>query len=41
MKKDGVLRMKIEFEEKTIMDCKTNKIENLEEMFRNVKKKLK
>jgi len=40
MKKNGIIRMKIEFEELPILDLKTRKLKSLDEAMEEIKKKL-
>jgi len=40
MSEDGIIRMKIEFENQPIMDIKKKKFKDLDEIFDIIKKKL-
>jgi hypothetical protein len=39
--KQGIIRMKIEYEEEPVMDLKTKKLKDLDEVFEIIKKKLR
>jgi hypothetical protein len=40
MSKNGIIRMKVEFEEMPILDFKTKKVKDLDEVMNDIKKKL-
>jgi hypothetical protein len=40
-KKDGLIRVKVEYEETPIMDCKTHNLKDMDDIFKTIKKKLR
>lgn len=40
-RKEGQIRIKIEYEEKPILDCKTHNLQDMDDIFKTIKKKLR
>lgn len=40
-RKNGELKIKIQFEEKPIFECKTQNLKDIDEIFQTIKKKLR